>query len=105
MQFFVSKANVHATDEMVDQGKVTKEDKMGNDEADKGADNGSWEAQKVIMEMVGLFSSRNEKYRQMMERIQQFIVGMKKAENGVRQQIAMTEDPFQQTQEGGSMKK
>ena len=77
---WVSKAKGHATEEAVATGAVRQEDKDGNDTADLGAEKGSGETQKLLMELAGLFSFRNEKYKQLMERIQKFIVAMKRAE-------------------------
>ena len=95
----VTKVKGHATEEMVTEGRVERKDKCGNDGADKAADKGSGEAQKTVMELAGLLSFRNEKYRQIMERIQKIIIGMKKAEKELRQSISTQKDPTQHLQQ------
>ena len=60
-------------------GIVRAEDKQGNDHADEGAEKGSGQAQQVMAVLAGLFNYRNSKYRNVVERIQTFIVKMKKA--------------------------
>ena len=42
----ISKAMGHATQEMVDEGKVQTEEKTGNDQADTGAERGAVTMQK-----------------------------------------------------------
>ena len=50
-----SKAKGHATQEMVDEGQVQKEDKKGNDQADRGAVT----MQKVTRKLADLYSWRH----------------------------------------------
>ena len=61
---------------------------MGNDQADVGADKGACKAQEALAEVAGLFCFRNEKYRLLFERIQTFIVKMKKAEKQKRDETS-----------------
>ena len=83
-----------AEDEAASKGNVREEDKDGNDQADVGADKGAGIAQAALAEIAGLFSDRNEKYRQLLERIQIFIVKMKKAEQIKRQEQMRSQAPF-----------
>ena len=48
-----------------------------------------------MAEMVGLFSFRNERYKKLLERIQVFIVRMKKAEKQKRDEKLNADDPFE----------
>ena len=72
-----SKMKGHETEEQVEAGKVSREDKEGNGEADSAADKGAGEQLKVLSDMAGLFSFRNGKYMQMVARIHRFVVAMK----------------------------
>ena len=73
----VSKVKGHATDEAVAEGTVKQRDKDGNDFADTGAAQGSVKAQQRLADLTGLYSYRNEAYRCVVERIQNFILKMK----------------------------
>ena len=44
--------------------------------------------------MAGLFSFRNERYKQIIERIQHFIIAIQKAEEVKRDEIAMDANHF-----------
>ena len=70
----ISKVKGHATQEMVEEGKVQKEDKKGNDQADTGADRGAVTMQKVTQKLADLYSWRHGCSRNLMIRIQKIIV-------------------------------
>ena len=73
----ISKVKGHATQEMVDEGKAQHEDKKGNDQADTGADRGAVTMQRVTQKLTDLYSWRHGGYRNLMVRIQTYIVGLK----------------------------
>ena len=82
---WISKVKGHATQEMVDEGKVEEEEeeeKKGNDESDKAAGMGSTKSQGRIAKFVDLYSWRHTQYRRLMARIQKYIVGLKKRIKG-----------------------
>ena len=63
---------------MVDEGKVRAEDKEGNDKADEAADMGATTSQGKLKFFAEIFSWRHAKHRNLMARIQCFIVELKK---------------------------
>ena len=65
---------------MVDEGKVRAEDKEGNDKADEAADMGATTSQGKLKIFAEIFSWRHARYRNLMARIQCFIVEIKKEE-------------------------
>ena len=70
---------------MVEEGKVRKEDKEGNDISDTAADRGA-ESTDVIAAAVGFVYGRRHKfYKQLMIRIQNFIIKVKKAQKEKRE--------------------
>ena len=73
----ISKVKGHATQGMVDERKAQKEEKKGNDQADTGAERGAVTMQKVTQKLAGLYSWRHGGYRNLLIRIQRFIVGLK----------------------------
>ena len=73
----VTKVKGHASEEGVSEGKVKREDKDDNDTADVGASKGSSQAQELLANLAGLYGYRNEKYRCVVERIQNVIIKMK----------------------------
>ena len=76
----VTKVKGHATSEMVEEGKVTKQDKEGNDISDTAAEWGA-EATDIIAAAVGfVYARRHKYYKLLMIRIQQFIIKVRKAE-------------------------
>ena len=90
----ISKAKGHATQEMVDEGKVQKEEKKGNDQADTGAERGAVTMQKVTHKLADLYSWRHGGYRNLMVRIQSFIVGLKNHDRKLREEERKNVDPF-----------
>ena len=79
---------------MVEDGKVQKEDTKGNDQADIGADRGAVTVQKVTQKLADLYSWRHGGYRNLMTRIQKFIVGLKNHDRKLREEEKNKEDPF-----------
>ena len=69
---------------MVDEGKVQKEDKKGNGQADIGVDRGAMAMQKVTQKLADLYSWRHGGYRILMMKIQQYIVGLKNHDRKLR---------------------
>ena len=90
----ISKVKGHATQEMVDEGKVQKEDKEGNGQADTGADRGAVTMQKVTLKLADLYSWRHGGYRNLMIRIPRFIVGLQNHDRKLRGEEKDKEDPF-----------
>ena len=64
----------HSTQEMVDEGKVKKEDKEGNDEADDAADKGSIGEQPRIYYLARLHSRRQKAYEDFMSKVHRYII-------------------------------
>ena len=64
----VSKVKGHANQEMTEKGKVQKEDKKGNDQADIGVDRGAVTMQRVTQKLADLYSWRHGGYRNLMVR-------------------------------------
>ena len=91
----ITKVKGHATEEMVEQGKVEAEDKAGNDMADQAADQGATKSQGRLQVFASLYAWRQGRYRKMMARIQQFIVEVKKEEKKLKQEDNKVEDPFE----------
>ena len=76
----IRKVKGHATDEMVQTGQATAEDKRGNSNADEVADYGATQSQGRLKHLAELFSWRHVCYRKL-ARIQHFIVELKKIKN------------------------
>jgi hypothetical protein len=94
--FKVSKVKGHATDEMVSAGKVKEEDKTGNDVSDEAADKGA-ELTNITAAALGhVYSRRHRSYKVFMERIQKFIITIKKVEDAKRKKKEKEDDPFRQ---------
>ena len=51
----ISKAKGHATQEMVDEGKVKKEEKKCNDQTDTGAERGAVTMQEVTLKLADIY--------------------------------------------------
>ena len=79
---------------MVDEGKVQKEDNHGNDQADIGVDRGVVTVGKVTQKLADLYSWRHGGYRNLMIRIQRFIVGLKNHDRKLRGEDKKQVDPF-----------
>ena len=74
----VTKVKGHATNEMVAEGTVRKQDKEGNDISDTAADRGA-EATDVIAAAVGfVFARRHKFYKMLMIRIQVSIIKVRR---------------------------
>ena len=89
----VTKVKGHATDEMIDEGKVRKQDKEGNDQADEAADKGSKGDQKYLAAAAKLFCERHKAYKNLVGRFQASIMNMKKEETKLREEIASRRTP------------
>ena len=86
----------HATQEMVDEGKVEEEETRGNGGSDEAAGLGVIESQGRLSKFASLYSWRHQLYRKIMTRVQQYIVGMKKEDKRLREEDAKQRDPFEQ---------
>ena len=79
------KAKGHATYEDIQQGKATKEDKLGNDKSDEKADEGVEEIQgRGLVKLGEWLANRHDDYRKRMKRIQQMIAAITIAEKEER---------------------
>ena len=65
------KVKGHATEEMLEIGKVKAEDKKGNDKADEAAGRGSRDEQRRLFALTELYAERHEAYRMFMGKTQQ----------------------------------
>ena len=77
----VTKVKGHATDEMVNEGRVKPEDKAGNDVADKAADKGAEQTDVIAVALGYVYAKRHRHYKIFMERVQKFIITIRKAED------------------------
>ena len=84
----------HASQEMVDQGTVTAEDKEGNDYADEAASKGSHDDQSRLLALTNLFSERHVAYQKFMSRVQRFLVKMKIAEKRAWDEKSVAANPL-----------
>ena len=78
----ISKVKGHATDEMVEEGRVRLQDKRGNDNADSAADKGATSSQKKVHRHGAMYSTRHLEYRTLMCRIHNYIVGSRRQPSG-----------------------
>ena len=78
----------------MDEGKVRAEDKEGNDKADEAADTGATTSRGKLKFFAEIFSWRHARYRNLMARIQCFIVELKKEETKLKQEQEKEKDPF-----------
>ena len=90
----ITKVKGHATEEMVQQGKVKAEEKKGNDYDDEAADAGATKSQERLKIFGELYSWRHGCYRKMMAKIQTFLVELKKEEKRLKQEDEKAKDPF-----------
>ena len=91
------KVKGHATDEMVDEGKVEGHEKLGNDKADISADKGATEEDRRLNDFADLYSHRQRFYADFMKRIKRFIIGMRKAEKEEREKLKANGKPVQRS--------
>ena len=83
---WLSKVKGHATSEQVESGEVRPEDKAGNDVSDIVAGKGSKDEQKYIAEVAKLYSERNGEYQSFIQRVQSFLINIKKEETKSREE-------------------
>ena len=95
----ISKVKGHATEEMVSEGKVKVEDKKGNDKADEAADQGATKSQGKVQKFAELYAWIQGMYRNIMTKIQNFIVEVKKEERRLKQGDEKEKDPFEKKEE------
>ena len=75
------KAKGHATEDDVKKGITTMEDREGNDTSDKLADKGVEEVAGIGLVKLGKwFEGRMKKYKKLVTRCQQMIIGVAQAE-------------------------
>ena len=79
---------------MVDAGKVKKEEREGNMEADTAATKGLQEDLDITA-MAKYYETRLKGYSGFMKRIRKFIVEVKQADKEKRQSVRKQKDPFQ----------
>ena len=89
-----TKVKGHATQELVDEGKVQKEQTKGNDQADIGAERGAVTMQRVTQMLANIYSWRHGGYRNLMVRIQRFIVSLRNHDRTIREEAKKQVDPF-----------
>ena len=78
----VTKVKGHATNEIVAEGTVRRQDKEGNDISDTAADRGA-EATDIIAAAVGfVFARRHKFYKVLIIRIQMLIIKVKEGGKG-----------------------
>ena len=82
----ITKVKGHATQEMVDEGKVEEEEKKGNDGSDEAADLGATESQGRVATFASLYSWRHQQYRKIMTRVHKYVVGFKKEDKRLREE-------------------
>ena len=71
------KVKGHATEEDVEKGVATREDKVGNDNSDTLADKGAQEVQGAgLVKLAGWIASRHDRYAKFIRRVQKLIVGV-----------------------------
>ena len=92
----VAKVKGHATEEMVEEGKCKAKDKEGNDKSDKAADKGAEQAEMKTAALGHVYSRRHKYYKRFMERVQSFIIKVRKAEEIRMERKRKEEDPFRQ---------
>ena len=80
---WLPKVKGHAADEQVQEGKVPEEQNIGNDFSDEVAGIGFKDEQEKRVAVAALYSRRNEKYRDFINRVQQILANVKKDEKGV----------------------
>ena len=90
----ITKVKGHATQAMVDEGKVKQTEKTGNDKADEAAEAGATTSQGKIRDFAEMYSWRHIRYRKFMAKIQHYIVELKKEEKKQKQQHEKEKDPF-----------
>ena len=98
----ITKVKGHATQQMVDEGKVEKDEKEGNDQADEAAEAGATKSQGRVQKFAEAYSWRHGQYRKLMARIQQYIVALRKEEKRLKQEDEKEKDPFEK-KEGGKV--
>ena len=91
-----SKVKGHATEEMVEQGKVRRIDKEGNDISDEGADRGAERTNIKVVASGYVFSKRHKFYKILMQRILWFIIKIRKAEKAKRERKEKKDEPFRE---------
>ena len=96
----ITKIKGHATQRVVDEGKVEEREKQGNDQADKAADEGATKSQGKVQRFAELYAWRHGPYRKFMTRIQQYIVALRKEEKRLKQEDEKETDLFEK-KEGG----
>ena len=90
----LTKVKGHATNEMVEQGKVQFDDKHGNDQADIAAEKGATLVQPAVRHFARFYEKRHRDYVKFIERIQKLIVKVKKEEKAIRTQKATEANPL-----------
>ena len=96
-----TKVKGHATDAMIEEGLVRKEDKKGNDEADEAAGKGAKGAQERLADLVATYSGKHKRYKALVERIHVFMLKMTNLEKEAKREKEQ-EDKVQNFAEGGT---
>ena len=78
---------------MVEEGKVERKDKAGNDTSDKAADKGAEETNSIAAAVGYVYAKRHKFYKKLMTRIQTFIIKVKKAQRGKREKKKKKKNP------------
>ena len=82
----ITKVKGHATEEDVQDGRATKEDKEGNDQADAAANKGARSMQEGFVIFAQWAKGRVQAYTNLMQRIQKVISAVLKAEKAKREE-------------------
>lgn len=90
----VTKVKGHATQEMVDEGRIDERQKKGNGGADDGANKGAGEAQQNLSTVARKYASRQWRYKRFMARMHAYIICLRKAAKKKLEPKKRQEHPF-----------
>ena len=78
---------------MVEQGKVSFDEKHGNDQADNAAERGTELTQGHAKKFAAFYERRHGRYVKLIGRIQKFIVKVKGEDTRLRREMALERNP------------
>ena len=91
----LTKVKGHATKQMVIHKEVRADDRFGNDRSDQAAEKGVANEQPKLSRLAKFYAGKQKDYKQLMQKIQKFIVATKKADKDLRGRMKKEEDPFE----------
>ena len=94
----VIKVKGHTTNE-VEEGKIKREEKEGNDASDIAADRGAEKTELTAAVLGFVYARRHTFYKILMARVQAFIIKVRKAESEKREKKRKQEEPFRKAGE------